>query len=77
MEFIRVLVKDLEEFKGSIFVKENSCLGSLESFILEFVNVFLFLVDLKVFDSRLGRLCLEEFTKVGLLNYLFKIVFYY
>ena len=74
--FVRVSEEGLEGFKRSTFVMVNNCLGSLENFGLEFVIVFLFLVDLKVFGYGLDQLRLREFTKFGLFNYLFKIVFY-
>jgi len=76
LEFVRVLEEGLEGFKRSTFAVVNNCLSSLGNFGLVFVIVFLFLCVLKVFGYGLDRLHLREFTKFGLFNYLFKIVFY-
>ena len=76
LEFVRVSEEGLEGFKRSTFVMVNNCLSSQGNFDLEFVIIFLFLVDLKVFSYGLDRLHLKEFTKFELFNYLFKIVFY-
>ncbi len=76
LEFDLVCLEGLEGFKRSTFVKGNNCLGSLRNFGHEFVFVFSFLVDLKVFNFGLGQLRLKEFTKYELFGYLFAIIFY-